>query len=85
MPSTHDNSSTTGSFSTPRSRPPEIPGKAASPTAAARGSNPDWLAAYMTDRMTAAGVDVVTAGTVAGEMQTAIVSAFSTLARYGDC
>ncbi len=85
MPSTHDDSPGSESFSTPRSTAPGIPGKAAwstdtGPTAA--GSSTDrWLGNYMADCMAAAGVDTTTARRVAVEMQPVIVSAFSTLAR----
>jgi hypothetical protein len=85
MPSDHDDSSGTGRFSSPGSTTHEIRGGAAGQPAA--DAHPDgasgcrWLVNYMADCMAAGGVDVVTARRLAGEMQPAIVSAFSTLAR----
>ena len=85
MPSTHDDSSGTGPFSSPGSTTPEIPGGAANQPAAEAhpgdASNYRWLVTYMTGCMAAAGVEVVTARRLAGEMQPSIVSAFTTLAR----
>lgn len=85
MPSTHDDSSGSGSFSTPRSTPPGIPGNAGGrpdSRAGQGGASTDrWLGVFMVDCMVAAGIDRDTASRAAADMQPAIVAAFSTLAR----
>lgn len=77
MPSNGDNSSGSGTFSSPRSMPLDSPGETDHPPTPPA----PWLADYLTAGMVAAGIDAGTARQVADDLSPGIVAAFATIAR----